>query len=183
MKISKFLFVSCLPVFSAFVVQNCYAASSAEAFNKFINSSPEAKAELKKTMDREEITSGCMNSASDTHQGFTITRDGSIYEWTKTELDSGSMPKRKFLKKDKKTTDRIFDIEENNGFKDAQLDYAIDGTSYCYVSYVHGSRAKFIVWPRNEIMGKGKKVPESARELFDEVLAAGAIALGMFPDS
>jgi len=183
MKISNCLLFSCLSLFSAFTATDSYAVSSAEAFNRFINSSPEAKAELKKAMDREELTAGCMNSANDTHHGFAVARDGSIYEWSKTELDSATLPKKKLLKIDKKITDRVFSIKESNGFDNAELDYIIDGTSYCYVTYIHGSRTKYIAWPRNEIMGKGKKVPESAKEVFNEVVGAGAVVLGMIPES
>ena len=180
MKASKFLLISCLSVFV--VTSDCYAASSAEAFNRFINSSPEAKAELKKTMDKEELTAACMYSDSNTHYGFAVARNGDIYEWSKTELDSGTLPKKKLLKNDKELTSGVFEMKEKNGFDSAELDYIIDGTSYCYVTYIHGSRTKYIAWPRNEIMGKGKKVPESAKELYDEIIGVGAIALGVVED-
>lgn len=177
MDISRFFCIS-VSVFSLFGV-SAANASSADAFNKFIDSSPAAKALLKQVAEKEEISAGCMYSASERHQGFTISRNGNIYEWSKTELDSKNNPNASLLKVDKKLTDRVFDIKEHNGFDNAELDYTIDGTSYCYVRAVNGSRIKMIVWPMNEIMGGGKKVPESAREVFDEVINTGAIAMGL----
>lgn len=181
MNISKFMLISCLSLSSVFVANSVYA-SSADAFNRFIDSSPSAKAALKQVAAREEISAGCMYSANESHQGFTVMKDGSIYEWSRTDIDSNNNSNRKLLKINKRLTDRIFDIKEHNGFDSAELDYQIDGTTYCYVRAINGSNVKAIIWPKNEIMGKGKKVPESVREIFDEIVNTGAMAMGLIPE-
>ncbi len=174
----KFLFVCS----TALLISVNAHASSADAFNKFIESSPSAQAELKKVGNKEEITAGCMYSATETHQGFTVTKNGNIYEWSKSELDKEN-PNRKLIKNDQRLTNKVFDLADSNDFDKASLDYEINGTSYCYVTRTNGSISKTINWPRNEIMGKGKKVPENAREVFNEVINTGAKAMGLIPEN
>ena len=182
MTISKTLLISCissLAVFFAFNGNYAEAAgsagvSSADSFNRFINANPSAQLAMRDVADKEEISAACMFSSNEVHRGITMMKNGSIYEWSRAETDA-DLSSRKLLKKDKTITDKIFNLRNTNGFDDAELEYHIDGTSYCYVRYLHGSKTKTIIWPRNEIMGKGKKVPESVKEIFNKMLSAAAV--------
>ena len=152
-------------------------ASSSAAFQKFIKSSPIAKKDMAKTLDSESISAACMASATDRHNGVTLQRDGSIYTWYTTGADDRKI--RRFVKKDKALTDKVFALRDSSDFDKATLDYQIDGTSYCYVISSTGSKQKQITWPKNEIMSGHKQVPPAAKSLFKAAIDTTAIALGM----
>ena len=150
--------------------------SSSEAFQKFIKSSPIAKKDMTKTMDSESISAACMSSATDRHNGVTLQRDGSIYTWYIAGADDREI--RRFVKKDKALTDKVFALRDRGDFAKATLDYKIDGTSYCYVRTKSGSTSKQITWPKNEIMSGHKQVPPAAKDLFKAAIDTTALALG-----
>ena len=107
------------------------AQSSADAFKRFIASSPEAQAAIKKAADSEQIDAGCMYSAKGSHIGVTVTKDGKIYNWTMGENDKKEQ--KKLVATNVNLADNLFALKDANGFANASLDYEIDGTSYCYV--------------------------------------------------
>ena len=150
--------------------------SSSEAFQKFIKSSPIAKKDMTKTMDSESISAACMSSATDRHNGVTLQRDGSIYTWYIAGADDREI--RRFVKKDKALTDKVFALKDKGDFAKSVLDYKIDGTSYCYVRMKSGSTSKQITWPKNEIMSGHKQVPPAAKDLFKAAIDTTALALG-----
>ena len=151
-------------------------ASSSAAFQKFIKSSSMAKEDMSKTLDSESISAACMSSATDRHNGVTLQRDGSIYTWYMANSDDREI--KRFVKKDKALTDKVFALKDNGDFAKATLDYKIDGTSYCYVRTKSGSTFKQITWPKNEIMSGHKQVPPAAKDLFKAAIDTTALALG-----
>lgn len=163
----------------SFVPFNVVNASSVDAFNKFITSSPEAGEIAAKVQQNEEITAACMSSATERHNGVTITRDGKIYSWYRDDNDTKGGQVKRLVKTDKAVADRIFKMRDTGDFLTSELDYKTDGTSYCYVNNTSGSKFKQITWPKNELMSGKKKVPEAARALFNAVVDAGAEAMGV----
>ncbi len=152
------------------------SSSSSEAFQKFIKSSPIAKKDMAKTLGSESISAACMSSATERHNGVTLQKDGSIYTWYMAGSDEREI--RRFVKKDKALTDKVFALRDNSDFAKETLDYQIDGTSYCYVRSKAGSTYKQITWPKNEIMSGHKQVPPAAKSLFKAAIDTTAIALG-----
>ena len=153
-----------------------HEASSSAAFQKFMKSSSLAKEDMSKTLANESISAACMSSATDRHNGVTLQRDGSIYTWYMAGADDREI--KRFVKKDKALTDKVFALKDRGDFAKATLDYKIDGTSYCYVRTKSGSTSKQITWPKNEIMSGHKEVPPAAKDLFKAAIDTTALALG-----
>ncbi len=154
-----------------------HAQSSADAFNRFVASSPETRAEVEKVAKAEQIDAGCMYSGQETHIGVSITKEGDIYNWTMGDNDRKEQ--RKLIKNDKNIANALFALKDANGFANASLDYEIDGTSYCYVRTRSGASAKQIIWPRNGLMSGGKTIPPAAKELFDRTISSAASAMSV----